>query len=55
LGFLRATAAFLGIDASAAFIRDTSELESAVAAHARAPLGGLVVIPDAYMPGIVWR
>jgi putative ABC transport system substrate-binding protein len=28
-----------------------SELESAVAAHARAPLGGLVVMPDAYLTG----
>jgi putative tryptophan/tyrosine transport system substrate-binding protein len=46
---LKATAALVGIDASAAFIRDISELEAVVAAHARAPLGGLVVIPDAYM------
>jgi putative ABC transport system substrate-binding protein len=51
LSSLRATAALLGIDASASFIRDTSELEAVVAAHARAPLGGLVVIPDAYMTG----
>jgi len=51
LGSLRATAALLGIDASAAFVRDLSELESVVAAHARAPLGGLVMIPDAYMTG----
>ena len=48
---MRATAALLGIDASAAFIRDISELEAVVAAHARAPLGGLVMIPDAYMTG----
>jgi putative ABC transport system substrate-binding protein len=48
LGSLKATAALLGVDASAAFIRDTSELESAVAAHARAPLGGLVIVPEAY-------
>jgi hypothetical protein len=46
---LRATAAFLGIDASATFVRDISELESVVAAHAGVPLGGLVIIPDAYM------
>jgi putative tryptophan/tyrosine transport system substrate-binding protein len=46
---LRATAAPLGIDVSAAFIRDISELESAVAEHASKPLGGLVMIPDAYM------
>jgi len=48
---LRASAALLGIDASATFVRDISELESVVAAHARAPLGGLVIIPDAYMTG----
>jgi putative ABC transport system substrate-binding protein len=48
LSSLKATAALLGVDASATFIRDTSELESAVAAHARAPLGGLVVVPEAY-------
>jgi len=35
----------------AAPVRDTSELESAVAAHAGAPLGGLVVIPDAFLTG----
>ena len=46
---LKATAALLGVDASAAFVRDISELEAVVAAHARAPHGGLVVIPDAYM------
>ena len=51
LSSLRATAALLGIDASAVFVRDISELESAVVAHARAPLGGLVVIPDAYLTG----
>jgi putative tryptophan/tyrosine transport system substrate-binding protein len=38
---LRATAALLGIDASATFFRDISELESVVAVHANAPLGGL--------------
>jgi putative ABC transport system substrate-binding protein len=48
---MRATAALLGIDVSAAFFRDISELEAVVAAHARAPLGGLVTIPDAYMTG----
>ena len=48
---MRATAALLGIDASASFIRDISELEAVVAAHARAPLGGLVVIPDAFLTG----
>ncbi len=51
LNSLRATATLLGIDAVATFIRDMSELEAVVAAHARTPLGGLVVIPDAYMTG----
>ena len=51
LSSLRATAALLGIDANSVFIRDISELESVVAAHARAPRGGLVMIPDAYMTG----
>jgi len=49
LSSLRATAALLGIDASATFVRDISELEAAVAAHARAPLGGLVVMPEAFL------
>jgi putative tryptophan/tyrosine transport system substrate-binding protein len=51
LNSLKPTATLLGIDASAIFIRDLSELESALAAHARAPLGGLVVFPDAYITG----
>jgi putative ABC transport system substrate-binding protein len=51
LSSLRATAALLRVDASATFVRDISELESVVAAHARAPLGGLVLIPDAYLTG----
>ena len=32
-----------------AFVRDASELESAIVEHARAPLGGLVVIPEAFL------
>jgi putative ABC transport system substrate-binding protein len=51
LGSMKATAALLGIDVSAAFIRNISELEAAVVAHASAPLGGLVVFPDAYLTG----
>jgi putative tryptophan/tyrosine transport system substrate-binding protein len=51
LNSLRTTATHLGIDAGAIFVRDLSELESAVAAHARAPHGGLVMVPDAYMTG----
>jgi putative ABC transport system substrate-binding protein len=51
LGSLRATAAHLGIDASTVFFRDITELELVVAAHATAPFGGLIVIPDAYIAG----
>src|ERR1700676_445542 len=51
LSSLKATATLFGVEASAAPVRDTSELESAVAAHAGAPLGGLVVIPDAFLTG----
>jgi putative ABC transport system substrate-binding protein len=49
LNSLRTTASLLKIDASAAFVRDASELESAVVEHARAPLGGLVIIPEAFL------
>lgn len=49
LGSLRATATLLGIEASSTIVRDMSELEAVVAAHARAPNGGLVLVPDAYM------
>jgi putative ABC transport system substrate-binding protein len=48
LSSLRASAALSGVDVNAAFIRDMSELESAVAAHARAPLGGIVIVPEAF-------
>lgn len=51
LGSLRTTATHTGIDATATFVRDLSELEAVVAEHARAPLGGLVLLPDAYMTG----
>lgn len=49
LSSLRATAAVLGIDTNAVFVRDSPELESAITAHAREPFGGLVVIPEAYL------
>jgi putative ABC transport system substrate-binding protein len=51
LSSVKSTAALLGIDVSATFVRDTSELELVVAAHAHAPFGGLVVFPDAYITG----
>ena len=49
LSSLRTTASFLKIDARAAFVRDASEFKSAIVEHARAPLGGLVVIPEAFL------
>jgi putative tryptophan/tyrosine transport system substrate-binding protein len=45
----KAAAVPLGVEASAAHYRDTSELESVVAAHAGAPNGGLVVVPDTFL------
>jgi putative tryptophan/tyrosine transport system substrate-binding protein len=46
---LKAAAASFGMEAIAAPIDDRSELESVVAAQAREPNGGLVVIPDAFL------
>jgi putative ABC transport system substrate-binding protein len=45
----KAAAAFFGVEAIAAPVRDTSELESAIAAQARAPNGGLVVMTDSFL------
>ena len=42
----KAAAASFAVQAIAAPVRDTSELESAVAAQARAPNTGLIVMPD---------
>ena len=44
----KAAAAPLAVAASAAHVHDTSELESVVAAHAHAPNGGLIVMPDTF-------
>ena len=44
----KAAAAPLAVAASAAPVHDTSELESVVAAHAHAPNGGLIVMPDTF-------
>ena len=44
----KAAAASFAVEAIAAPVRDTSELESAVAAQAREPNGGLIVMPDAF-------
>jgi putative ABC transport system substrate-binding protein len=46
---LKASAARLGIEASAAVVQDIAELEKVLSAHASAPSGGLVVLPDAYL------
>ena len=44
----KAAAASLAVDAIAAPVRDMSELESVVATQARAPNGGLIVMPDSF-------
>ena len=46
---LKAAAASFAVRAIAAPVRDTSELESVVAGHAREPDGGLIVMPEAFM------
>jgi putative tryptophan/tyrosine transport system substrate-binding protein len=45
----KAAAASLGVEAIAAPVRDASELESNVAALAREPNGGLIVMPDSFL------
>ena len=45
----KAAAASFAVEAIAAPVRDTSELESVVAAQAREPNGGLIVMPDTFM------
>jgi putative tryptophan/tyrosine transport system substrate-binding protein len=45
----KAAAASLALEANAAPVRDTLELESAIAVHARAPNGGLVVMTDSFV------
>jgi putative ABC transport system substrate-binding protein len=49
LGPFKAAAASLALEAIGAPVRDTSELESAIAAQARAPNGGLVVMTDSFL------
>jgi len=44
----KAAAASIAVEAIAAPVRDTSELESVVAAQGRAPNGGLIVMPDSF-------
>ena len=45
----KADAPSFGVEAIAAPVRDPAELESAIAALARAPNGGLMVMPDAFL------
>jgi len=44
----RAAAASFAVEATAAPVRDTSTLETLIAAQARAPNGGLIVLPDTF-------
>jgi len=46
---LKAAAVSFSLEAIAAPVRDSSELESAIAAQARAPNGSLVVLPDSFL------
>jgi putative ABC transport system substrate-binding protein len=45
----KAAAASFAVEAIAAPVRDTSALESAIAAQAREPNGGLIVMPDSFV------
>ena len=45
----KAAAASFAVEAIAAPVHDTSELESVVAAQAREPNGGLIVMPDTFI------
>jgi putative ABC transport system substrate-binding protein len=49
LGPFKAAAASLALEMIAAPVRDTSELESAIAGQARVPNGGLVVMTDSFL------
>jgi ABC-type uncharacterized transport system substrate-binding protein len=45
----KAAAAFLGLEAVAATVHDKAEFETVIAAQAREPNGGLIVMPDGFM------
>jgi putative ABC transport system substrate-binding protein len=45
----KAAAASFAVEAIAAPVRDASELETVIAAQARAPNGGLIVMPDGFL------
>ena len=49
IGPFKAAAASLGVEAVVLPIRDASELEPAIAAHAAAPDGGLIVMPGPFL------
>jgi putative tryptophan/tyrosine transport system substrate-binding protein len=49
LNSFRVAAASFAVDATAAPVHDTSELESVVATQARRPNSGLIVMPDGFM------
>ena len=48
LGPLKAAAASFAVEASAAPVQDISEIEPIIAAQAREPNGGLIVMPDSF-------
>jgi putative ABC transport system substrate-binding protein len=48
LNSFKAAAASFAVEAIAAPVRDASELETGIAAQARAPNGGLIVLPDGF-------
>jgi putative ABC transport system substrate-binding protein len=45
----KAAAASLGLEAIAAIVNDKTELETVIAAQAREPNGGLIVMPDGFL------
>src|SRR5262249_48321470 len=49
LNVFKAAAPSFGVEAIAAPVHDTSELESVIAAQAREPNGGLIVVPAAFL------
>jgi len=48
LSFIKTSAPAFGVEANAASIRSISEMEAAIEAQARAPGGGLIVLPDTF-------
>jgi putative ABC transport system substrate-binding protein len=49
LNSFKAAAASFAVEAIATPVRDTSELEAVIATHARAPNGGLIMMPDSFL------